>query len=174
MNADTTRDHNKETLLAANQCHNNVNTLQGNKVLNSTETHCLMAHSQLTWINLEGDSVLDNPVKIVHTMMNWYHVSVTTNEVTNIPHIWELDQTPPLVTSVWEFSTEKNITLTPSTKSFAQLLSYKNTDVNLILIVAETTKNSQEANDTKTPYYPQITVLMLLIQDEPHFILPAS
>ena len=85
-----------------------------------------------------------------------------------------MDQTATLVESVWEFSTEKNITLTPGTKSFAELLSCKNADVNPILIVAEATKHHQEEDDKTMPYYPQITVLMLLIQDELHFILPAS
>ena len=119
MKASMAVDTAEETLSPAEQRHNNVNTLRGNIEVDTTKTHRLMAHSQLQWINSDGDSVVDNAVKIVHTMMNWYDVSVTTDEVTNIPHIREVDQTAPLVASVREFSTKKNITLTPGTKSFA-------------------------------------------------------
>ena len=152
----------------------NVNTTHGNVVLNLTDTHRQMDHSHRTWINSEGNSMLDNPGKIVCTMMNWYDVSVTTDEVTNIPHIQELDQTAPLVASLLAFSERKNIILTLGTKLFAQILSCKDADANPILIVAEATKHARETNDTEMPYYQQITVLMLLVQDEPHVIIPGS
>ena len=174
MKASTAWDTTEETLSAADQRHDNVNTLRGNIEVNTTVTHRLMAHSHLQWINSEGDSVVDNAVKIVHTMMNWYNVPVTTDKVTSIPHIREMDRTAPLVASVREFSADKSIILTPGTKTFDELLSCKNADTNPILIVAEATKHDKETNDTKMVSYPQFIVLMLLIQDEPHFILPGS
>ena len=109
--------------------------------------------------------------------MNWYDVSVTTDEVTNIPHIQELDRTAPLVASLLAFSERKNIILMLGTKLFAQILSCKDADANPILIVAEATKHAREnddLDDTEMPYYQQITVLMLLVQDEPHVIIPGS
>ena len=155
----------------------NINTTRGNVVVNLADTHRLMDHSHQTWINSKGDSMFDNPSKIVHTLMNYYDISVTTDEVTNIQHIKELDQTAPLVAYFQAFSARKKIILTPGTKSFAQVLSCEDADPNQILIVAEATKHVQENNDlddTEMPYYQQITALMLLVQDEPYVIIPGS
>ena len=174
MEAGIVSRHNEDAPPACNQRHNYVNTSLGNKIANTTETHHLLAHGQMQWINSNGDSVFDNAVKTVHTIMNWYEINVTTDKVNNIPHIRELVQTKPLVESILEFSTAKNITLMLGTKSFEELLSCKNAEATPILIVAQATKHPQEANDKEMPYYPQFTVLMFLIQDEPHFILPAS
>ena len=85
-----------------------------------------------------------------------------------------MDRTTPLVASVRAFSEDKSIILTLGTKTFKELLSCKNADTNPILIVAEATKHDKETNDTKMVCYAQFTVLMLLIQDEPHLIIPGN
>ena len=108
--------------------------------------------------------------------MNFYDVSVTTDEVTSIPHIRELDWIAPLVKSFVAFCKKKNIIISLGNKSFEQVLSCNDADPSPILIVAEATKHARENddNDAEMPYYHQITVLMLLIQGVPHVIIPGS
>ena len=108
--------------------------------------------------------------------MNYYDVSVTSDEVTSIPHIRELDRIAPLVKSFVAACKKRNVILSLGNKSFPQVLSCDDADPSPILIVAEATKHARETNidDREMPYYNQIIVLMLLIQGVPHVILPGS
>ena len=106
--------------------------------------------------------------------MNWYNATVTDDEVDTIPNIKELDWPEPLIESIRDFSKNKDIILAPGNKPLEELLSCKKPEQNPIVIVAVAIKQAHEKDDNKLPYYLQFTVLMLLIQDEPHFIIPAS
>ena len=174
MKAGTANDQNEMAPTKAKQRHKNISNEPGNTKVNQLDTHRLLAHSHQTWIDSKGDTVFDNPIKTVHTMMNWYYATVTNDKVDTIPNIKELDRPKPLIESVWVFSKKKDIILTRRSKPLKKLLSCKNPEENPILIVVVATRHAYEKDNNKLPYYLQCTVLMLLIQDEPHFILPAS
>ena len=93
--------------------------------------------------------------------------------MTTIPNIKLLDQPDQLVESIWIFSKIKDIILTPGDKPLEKLLSCKKPEQNPILIVAVGTTHTHKEGDKKLPWYHQFTVLMLLFQDEPHFIILA-
>ena len=156
----------------------NVNTGRGNIVVNVTETHRLVDLGHKTWINSKvSNTMFDNPGKIFRTLMNYYDVPVTTDEVTSIPHIRELDRIAPLVNSFVAACKKRNIILRPRDKSFPQVFSCDDADPSPILIVAKATKHTRENDDdddTEMPYYNQIIVLMLLIQGVPHVIIPGN
>ena len=158
--AGNANDQIKEASTAAKQHHKNVISKPGNSKVNQTDTHRLLAPERhQTWINIDGNTVFDNPTKTFHTMMN------------TIQHIKLLDRLEPLVKSIWVFSETKDIILTPGDKPLKELLSCKKPEQNPILIVAVATKYAHEEGNKKLPWYHQFTVLMLLFQEEPHFII---
>ena len=106
--------------------------------------------------------------------MDWYETSITAKEVKAIPHIVSLNQSDELANDMQDFCQTKEIALTPGGKSFVELFSCKEPEHNPILIVAVATTHPYEESVYGMPYYPQFTVLMLLFQEGPHFVLPCS
>ena len=103
--------------------------------------------------------------------MNCDTISITTKGVQKIPHTGSLNKHGELAKDFQDFCQTKRLVLALGDKSFADLLSCKESEHNPILIVAVANAYEFEKNTCGIPWYNQFTVLMLLFEEAPHIVL---
>ena len=150
----------------------NVNNILSNSKRNTEDTNTFVTPGcHQKWINIDNISVFDNPKQCFHILTNWYKISITAKDVQKIPHIIFLNKHGELAKDIQDFCQSQGITLALGDKYFADLLSCKELEHNLILILAVAKAHDFKGNQCGMPCYKKITVLMLLFQEAPHFVL---
>ena len=152
----------------------NHNDDPGNYLKTNTETeHLLTPTCRLQWICADGNKVFDNPRKFLHSMLNWYDVEASKEDLKALPQIKNLYDPDELVGAFKKFCLSKKINLERGNKPFEDLLTCKDLEFTPILIVVAAQLHNFENNNVGYPN-SAFTQLMLLYQKGPQFVLTGS
>ena len=107
-------------------------------------------------------------------MLNWYKAEVSKEELQDLPHIRNLYDPNELVGAFKTLCLSKQISLELGNKTFEELFSCNDPEINPIIIVVTAQLHKFEQNNIGYPNRPHFTQLMLLYQKGPQFVLTGS
>ena len=152
----------------------NHNDEPGNYLKTNKETEYLLTPTRrVQWICADGDTVFDNPRKVLHSMLNWFDVITSKEDLKAIPQIKNLYDPDELVGSFKKFCLSEQINLERGTKTFEELFTCEDPEFTPILIVVAAQLHNFENNNVGYPN-SAFTQLMLLYQTGPQFVLTGS